>query len=527
MQELHIDGQRCHSILNRHWQFSIGADHAKQALRADYLKQLKFIHEELGIKYVRFHGIFCDDMHTLPGLDEILPIPGGENLTERSFYYCGAVYDGILEAGMKPLVELSFMPSTLAKTKETGKIFYGSNFSQPADYNAWSQHVSEFIKYLIHRYGINEVESWYFEVWNEPDLRGSFFLGTKEEYFKLYEVTARAIKEIDEKILVGGPATSGSRWVEDFVAFCEENRVPLDFVSTHQYAGDPLTGVSEQDTVEDTADGAEMLKAAQGMLAALPKGIHHLDVMRMIMGEPSESQEIPNNRFRLNSAIVKEQSKNYPVIYDEWNFSAILTDYSNDTRKAAAYIIKTALDVEQNINASSLWCFSDIFEEMHQFTDEFHGGFGLQTIHGIPKPSFYAMKMLCSLAENRVVLAADSTDTEIGVAAFENDEKFQLLLFRQKMKKAELPKEEIKVSIALSKEPKCIKVEKIDENHCNPLEVWEAQGKPADLNKSEVENIINASRMRAEDVDMVYKDGFVEIVSALNVNDIHLYTISK
>ena len=529
MQEWILSQDRSYSRLNKHWQFSVGADHAKQALRADYLKQLKFIHDELGIRYVRFHGIFCDDMHTLPGLDEVLPIPGGEALTERSFYYCGAVYDGILETGMKPLVELSFMPTSLAKSKATGKIFYGSNFSQPEDYDAWAEHVSEFVKYLLHRYGAEEVESWYFEVWNEPDLRGSFFLGTQEEYFRLYEVTARAIKALDEKLLVGGPATSGSRWISDFVAFCEENDVPVDFISTHQYAGDPLTGVSEpgEAAEEDNAEAIEKLNAAQGFLAALPKGIRHLDIMRMIMGEPSEAQDIPNDRFRLNASAVRKQAKEYPVIYDEWNFSAILTDYGNDTRKAAAYLVKTALDVEKNVTGSSLWCFSDIFEEMHQFTDEFHGGFGLQTIHGIPKPSFYALKLLCSLAENRIDLGPDATDGEIGIAAFENEEKLQVLLFRQKMKQLDLAKETLKVKLPVGKIPARVTLERIDAEHGNPLGVWEAQGKPQDLNRAEVQSILNASRLQTESVSFDYADGMAAFSAELGVNDVHLYTLYK
>lgn len=527
MKEFYLEKERKTSKLNKHWQFSIGGDHAKQALRADYLKQLHFIHEELGIQYIRFHGIFCDDMHTLPGLDEVLPIPGGEVLTERSFYYCGAVYDGILEAGMKPFVELSFMPTTLAKNKETGKIFYGSNFSLPNEFEAWGEHIKEFIKYLIHRYGEKEVESWYFEVWNEPDLRGSFFLGTKEEYFKLYEVTVRAIKSVDKNLRVGGPSTSGSRWIDEFVDFCEKNQLPLDFVSTHQYSGDPLTGVSESNVENENEDPAEQLKAAQQMFQALPKDVRHIDIMRMIMGEPSETKEIPNNVFRLNAKRVKNQAKEYPVIYDEWNFSAILTDYGNDTKKAAAYIIKTALDVEQSIQGSSVWCFSDIFEEMHQFTDEFHGGFGVQTIHGIPKPTFYALKMLCSLAPNRIDLGNKATDEEIGLAAFEDEERLQLLFFRQKMRQQDMPKEEIMVKTELDVKPKKMVLERIDDTHCNPLKIWESQGKPLDLNQKEVLNILNESKMRKEEVDVQYQDGCVIVLAKMNVNDIYLYTIYK
>lgn len=540
MQRLNLNKQRVAKPIHKHWQFCVGGEHAAVAMRADYAKQLKYVHDELGIKYVRFHGIFNDDMHTLPALDEILPIPGVGHIRERSFYHCGVAYDNVLAAGMKPYVELSFMPEAFAKTHGgQSKIFYGSNFSQPLDYDAWAEHVTEFLKFLIHRYGVAEVESWFFEVWNEPDLKGAFFLGTQEEYFKLYEVTARAVKAVDEKLRIGGPVTSGSRWIEEFVRFCEENDVPLDFISTHQYAGDPLTGVSEADAAggekkvdaegeagEITPEMQKLGQAAQ-MFADMPAGTSHLDIMRMIMGEPSEKEDIPNDRFRKNSKMVKEQAKGLPVFYTEWNFSAVLTDYGNDTRKAAAYVVKTILDVEKNINESSLWCFSDIFEEMHQFTEEFHGGFGLQTIHGIPKPTFYAMKMLAELEDARIDIGEDATDHEIGVAAFESAEKLQFLLFRQKMKQREEEPEEIQISVALEKVPQRITLKRIDAVHCNPLAVWERMGKPKDLNPMETAEIISQSELKEETVSYESDGENLLVKEALGVNDIYMITIYK
>ena len=145
--------------------------------------------------------------------------------------------------GMKPFVELSFMPQHLAKEDVRGMFFYRPNICMPKDDQAWIDYIQSFVRFLIDRYGQEEVESWYFEVWNEPDLPVVFFHGTREDYFHLYEITARAIKEVDEKIRVGGPSTSGSKWVKSFVAFCKEHNVPVDFVTTHQYAGDPLGGV--------------------------------------------------------------------------------------------------------------------------------------------------------------------------------------------------------------------------------------------------------------------------------------------
>lgn len=559
MMEFNITRNAKTEKWNKHWQFCVGSGHAAFALRADYAKQLKFIHDELGIRFVRFHGIFNDDMHTLDNFTHILPIPGMECHQERSFYLCGAAYDNILACGMKPFVELGFMPQALAKNPEHGVNFYGSIFSDPRDHAEWAEYIKAFIRYLLHRYGQQEVESWFFEVWNEPDLQGSFYQGTQEDYFKLYEVTAKAIKEVCPSLRVGGPATSGSKWVKRFVDYCEKKALPLDFVSTHQYSGDPLGGVKDEggpdgmtdDIAEKTkteerhgnrssdaaaevsarpeeTDPREMLMSmiAKAM-SNVPEDASCLQILRTIMGDPSETSEIPNFAFRENSGIVKQQAKGLPVYYTEWNMQATFSAYSNDTRKTAAYDVKTALDVEKNVTGSSVWCFSDIFEEFHQFKEEFHGGFGLQTIHGIPKPSFYGLKMLAQAGDERYVLGDEATDGEIGIAAFRDKGKRQVLLFRQKMKQLDLQKERAEVSVELDHAPKGVFLQRIDEEHCNPLKVWEEMGSPADLNPAEVNEIIEKSAMTAEELPYIYEDGKVSFHAELGVNDIYFVTIQE
>ena len=189
----------------------MGSGHALLALRTDYVRQLKFIHDTLGIERVRFHGIFDDDMRTVCSLLELFPVPGAESFTEENFRACGLAYDNVLDAGMKPLVELSFMPKKLSRNQVDGVFYYRPCIDTPADHAAWAGYIQRFLRFLIHRYGIEEVRSWLFEVWNEPDLPVVFFSEDREAYFKLYETTARAIKAVDPQLQVGGPATSGSK----------------------------------------------------------------------------------------------------------------------------------------------------------------------------------------------------------------------------------------------------------------------------------------------------------------------------
>ena len=261
----------------KHWQFCVGSGHALLALRTDYACQLKFIHDELGIERVRFHGIFCDDMRTCSDLSVQMPAPGAEEFAEYNFNACGLAYDNVLEAGMKPFVELSYMPERLALKEEgrplNGIFFYRPVIVPPADEEAWKKYIQAFIRFLLNRYGKEEVRTWYFEVWNEPDLPVVFWNGSRDEYFRLYAVTAQAIKEVDGLLRVGGPATSGSKWVKSFLRYCRENQAPVDFVSTHQYAGDPLGGVEDQGDEDGQAgEGGEswterMKKAGQTLSA--------------------------------------------------------------------------------------------------------------------------------------------------------------------------------------------------------------------------------------------------------------------
>ena len=518
----------------KHWQFCVGSGHALLALRTDYTRQLKFIHDTLGIQRVRFHGIFDDDMRTCNDLRDLFDMDGTEAYREYNFHNCGVAYDNVLEAGMKPFVELSFMPRKLMSRDEArgkeGGFYYKPLIVPPEDERAWIDYIQAFVKFLIHRYGVEEVRTWYFEVWNEPDLPGAFFNGTRDEYFRLYEITARAIKAVDAAIPVGGPSTSGSKWVKSFLAFCRANDVPVDFVTTHQYAGDPLGGVEDQGDPTSDAEGAAGFDltafiASMGGKLSAAKGDAMLDGLRALMGDKSEETDVPNNVFASNSAVVRRQAGGMPLYYTEWNENAGFSAYTNDTRKVAAYDVKAALDVMDNMDGSSIWCFSDIFEEFHPFPEEFHGGFGMLTHSGIPKPVYHAMKMLADAGDARVVLGEDATWGEIGIAAFRKGRDTQVMLFRQKMKNLDLPKQKATVRVELPEAPARVLLRRVDEEHGNPLKLWEAMGRPRDLNRREAEEIAKASAVCDEPWPSSYADGVLTVEAELGVNDVYFFQI--
>lgn len=519
------------------WQFCVGSCHASTLLRADALAILKRVHDELGVQRVRFHGTFNDDMGTLCNFPVVFGMPIGEHIIETNFYKIGVVYDNLLAIGMKPFIELSFMPELLAADPTRGFV-YGSINSLPKEMEKWCDYIREFLKYLFHRYGEEEVSTWYFEVWNEPDLTRPFFKGTQENYFRFYEATARTIKEFCPNIRVGGPSSSASKWIKDFVKFCRDENVPVDFVSTHQYLGEPFLGVEEKETevtyeeaVEEQkkAEKAEQerIKKLQEIFAALPEDISLLQALKTVFqGDGTERDGLDRNLLPKNAEIVKEQAEGLPVFYTEWNLSASFGARGQDMRKVAAYDIRTSLKLEDTVNGNSIWCYSDIFEELHQFKEPFHGGYGMLTYHGIPKPVFWGMRMLAQ-AEEQQILLDETQFTEVEAAAFDGEKEKQVLLFRQNTKQLDVPAESVQLEIELKASPKRVYLQRIDEEHCNPRRIWEEMGCPNDLNHAEVEQIRRASEMVDEEIDYTYENGSLAINTALGVNDIYFIRIEK
>src|SRR5262249_21390083 len=144
------------------------------------------------------------------------------------------------ENGVRPFVEISFMPNKLAAFPAMHPFWYKPNVAPPKDYGKWAALIEAFAHHLVNRYGIDEVAQWYFEVWNETNI--DFWAAEPKQapYYKLYDSTARALKSVSPRLRVGGPATAAADWVVDFLKHCSNSGSPIDFVSTHGYADDSV-----------------------------------------------------------------------------------------------------------------------------------------------------------------------------------------------------------------------------------------------------------------------------------------------
>ena len=449
-----------------YWEVCVGSSNAYTALREDYRKQLKRAHEELGFKYVRFHGIFDDRMSVLIMKKDH---SGNEFGLVYNFANIDNIFDYLLEIGMKPFIELGFMPSAIARGDKT--IFhYKANITPPEKYEQWGELIRRFVEHLIERYGIEEVKSWFFEVWNEPNLF-FFFDGTKDEYFRLYEVSARTIKAIHPDLKVGGPATSCNSWIKDTVDFCRKNDVPLDFISTHHYpTDDPLW--------------------KSGM-----------DIMEFFQSDLSGNRTYERGVLKKMTKRVREEAGDLPVYFTEWNTSAMANDNKHDEPFAAAMIAKTLADNDGLVEGYSYWAFSDIFEESGQLAGAFHGGFGLQTYYGIAKPAYRLFELFHGLGKERISVWSDQTDSTVEALATNTESGYRVIVYNHNIPEEPIKNETISLDLSALTDKKAATIYRIDQSHTNPKKMWQELGEPEYLKKDDVIKLHESSELVAEMIE--------------------------
>jgi len=339
----------------------IGAGRANEGLRADFQEQLATVQKEIGFRYIRMHGIFHDDMGVYKEDKQGNP--------EFNFQYIDTLYDALLKLKIKPFVELSFMPSALASGTKT-IFWWKGNVTPPKDMSKWNALNRAFIKHLLERYGADEVHSWYFEVWNEPDLKDGFWTGTLEDYLELYKNTAETIKAACPQCRVGGPASAiGYDFEKAFEKYVVDHNVPADFVATHVY------GVKQGFLDADNTAGT--------VLDADPDSV--------------------SGRMQHSRELIKQSGRpEMELHFTEWSSAYTPTDYMHDQYHQASFILDKVKRGSPYVDSMSYWTFTDIFEESAPRFTPFHGGFGLLNLQGIKKPAYFAYRYLAQLGNQDV-----------------------------------------------------------------------------------------------------------------------------
>jgi len=446
------------------WKHTVGSDHAVIALRADWEQQLRRCHTELGFKCLRFHGILSDDMGTLVY---------DSNELIYSFFNTDQVFDFLLSIGMRPFVELSFMPTAIASGPDVF-FHYKGNVTPPRDYGEWATLIHKLVAHWVDRYGIEEVSNWFFEVWNEPNI-SDFWKGTQADYFKLYQYTAEAIKKVDTSLQVGGPATANNGWITEFINFCTDNKVPVDFISTHHY---PTDGFGEPG--DDT-------------LTLLSK----------------------SRRSVLRDAVIhtRSQAGSLPVYYTEWNTSADPFDELHDMPYAAAYIIKTVMEAQGMVEGYSYWVCSDIFEENYLSSIPFHGGFGLLNIYGIPKPAYRAFQLLGDMGSH--ALPVSGTHDTVDVWITKKEGFLKILITNTALPSHPIKTEQVEIQLYGIDHIISAGIERIDEDHANARKAWVNMGMPGSLLPAQVKVLEQASEMVKEPFEIIGNNSTILLVAEI------------
>ena len=382
VRNIEINATATKGKLNTMFNECIGAGRANEGLRADWQQQLLKAKQECGFRYIRFHGLLTDDMGVYREDRHGNP--------QYNYMYIDALFDYLLSIHIKPFVELGFMPDALASGND--RIFWWrGNVTPPKDYDKWAALIKNLTTHFTERYGADEVKTWYFEVWNEPNLSPGFWSGTQHEYFKLYQYAAQAVKSVNKNYRVGGPATAGTAWVPEMIAFCKEHNVPIDFISTHSY------GVKQGFLDEFGQTGTVLNK-----------------------DDMAVSCDVMNTRKQIEAS----PFSGLELHYTEWSSSYTPADPIHDSYHQAAYILQKIRETGNAAQSMSYWVFTDIFEEAGIRFEPFHGGFGLMNIQGIAKPAYFAYKYMHQLGKTEL----QNNDAASWVCADENG-NLQLLLW--------------------------------------------------------------------------------------------------
>jgi xylan 1,4-beta-xylosidase len=345
------------------------------------------------------------------------------------------------------------MPYKLAGAQLLHPFWYHPNVSPPKDYVIWDDMITQLVKHLVARYGEEEVASWYFEVWNEPNL--DFWDGAprQKSYFELYDHTARDIKSVSQKLRVGGPATAQAAWIPEMIKHADKAHVPLDFVSTHVYGNDTADNVLGTD---ENVPRDQMVCRAVKMVRVQIAWSAHPDM---------------------------------PLIWSEYNAAYDNDVAVTDSVYMAPWLATTIAQCEGLTTMMSYWTFSDVFEEQGVVKTPFYGGFGLMAAGDIPKPSFYAMELLHHLGDQRVlnskpnVLVTKAADGSLVVAVWNivnpgstGAPKSMTLQF-----KGVRPNAQVSIS-------------RVDQDHGDTLTLWQKMGSPSYPTQSQLEQLRQQSK---------------------------------
>ena len=482
MKQLHFDiAANAQVPFNNRVDFCVGTGRMGLALQKEYQDELALVQQEIGFKHIRGHGLFHDDMAIYQEYED----ETGAKHAEYNFTYLDRVMDAYRRLGLRPFLELGFMPKKLASGTQT-MFYWASNVTPPADYEAWCALVQATLRHLMDRYGADDVVTWPVEVWNEPNLEVFWEHADMDEYFRLFARTFRAVKAVDERFQVGGPAICGvddKRWLRCFLEFCRaEGPAPRPHHPPplyHRAAGArrPLWLPQAVRPGNLPGDAAGQPRHCR-QLCGVPRPAHPCDrVQHLLQPHHAAARHQPQRRLHRPPAL-----------------------RLGDCNESYSY-----------------WTFGDVFEESGVPFTPFYGGFGLVADHCIPKPTFWTFAFFkklqgtCVHRSQQAVVVRGADGRYRGVA----------------WNPAEGGGEALSLTFALpfaQAAEACVTTQTVDEETCNPLKVWHDLGEPSSLNQAQIDLLRRSAVPFVQTERKTAEDKKVSVQVAIRPNGV-VYTL--
>jgi xylan 1,4-beta-xylosidase len=497
-----VDAKQLGPAWNRFYENMVAADHANTVLETAWGRNIQGAlrkgHELAGFQYVRFHGILDSDIGVYTEVND-KPVYNWARLDK--------VYDAIIAAGMRPFVEIGFMPPPLASNPAKTLHWYNhapANISPPKDWNRWMDFMAALVQHLEQRYGAEEVRKrWYFEIWNESSWMYSLGMAG---YNELYDYTVQGLVRGDPDIHVGGPAESGGGsgvGITNLVEYCRKHNRKLDFVTYHTY------GQTNDTTVA----------------LAVPTQMFHEEMV----------------------GTVKKINFTGDVFVTEWGAS-----YSGaparDTEISASFVAKTVhlIGTDNGIAPPSgfaYWTISDLYEEFDSgnklaFRE---GNYGLMLkgdprypdSYDVAKPAFNAFRLLHMMGETRVATTGGRTGSGVnGIATLAADGKaLQMLVYNHVDGGQADPLESSLVSLQFNNIPFAssklrVRHYLVDYAHSNAFDAFAQMGKPQQPTQSEWTELRRASELCYYETTVSPKDGAWSVMFPQNTYSVGLIVLS-
>lgn len=445
------------------WEGVINVDQFRWMVRRDMQEQLELARHELGARHVRAVGMFDDEMRVFrPSPASFMGYEPKEPRT--NWQVVDYVIDSLLDRGLNPMFTTSFVPKAMASGNTT--IFSTSaSTTPPRDWRQWEELVRDAVQHAVERYSLPVVRQWYFEVWNEPNLKGWFWDGSHADFHRLWQTTHRAIKSVDASLRVGGPSSAHAAWVDELLEFGGKNDCRPDYLITHIYNNDSPTG----EALAPFA-GAQVEKNSQSPDSAI-------EVMRQL-------------RQRMNHAGFKGE-----LHWNEWGRSFHAVDHRREQPSEAAFIARLLANVSQEADTFAYWCLSDIYDQVGYGREAFHGGYGLFNLNGLRKPAYHAFQLLSKLDHERVAVAGNGLDSFCNAIVTASDRTAHVLVYAYDH--SDQPtRSSINVTVDLPAGAQAGQLYRIDSIENNVIAKWQELGAPAYLSRAQTKELAADNRLR-------------------------------